>query len=278
MVGLSVAVAVLWWWSGYLSSTIRDRMRKTWNNVITGTLAKLEEGDEPKQAKEARKSRRNLWRGHIQPWLYFVFFLVVIGVLVNKALVSVQDSIGLMCKEQKNTPFVTRSTETDFAAAESCVNLNMQVREGHTYQVSIKIPDTWRDRGITANLKGLDDKSLAEQSIWIRLFMGAGVAIRRHWSLPWYQPVIRIGASGREIIELNIAPPLAPGQDNRKWLYGRFTAKSNGELFIYVNDAVFITPNWPVSFYSNNSGVAKITVEDISPPKGYRQQPAGEKE
>lgn len=41
-------------------------------------------------------------------------------------------------------------------------------------------------------------------------------------------------------------------------------ARSDGELFLYVNDAVFFPP-WMNLFYSNNSGSAQVTVQRLPP-------------
>jgi hypothetical protein len=52
-------------------------------------------------------------------------------------------------------------------------------------------------------------------------------------------------------------------------LVSRFTAPGSGELFLYVNDAIFA---WPFGllgsyFYDNNRGMAKVTVQREPLPK-----------
>jgi len=43
-----------------------------------------------------------------------------------------------------------------------------------------------------------------------------------------------------------------------------FTASSDGELFVYVNDALLMFPSATDLFYRNNSGTATLTVRKIS--------------
>jgi hypothetical protein len=47
-----------------------------------------------------------------------------------------------------------------------------------------------------------------------------------------------------------------------------FTARSDGELFLYVNDAIAAIPFWTYKgFYANNTGNAKVTTKrSASPP------------
>jgi hypothetical protein len=50
-------------------------------------------------------------------------------------------------------------------------------------------------------------------------------------------------------------------------LISDFTADANGELFIYVNDAVVTLPWLTDFFYRNNSGTAKVTVKRLLAPQ-----------
>jgi hypothetical protein len=48
-----------------------------------------------------------------------------------------------------------------------------------------------------------------------------------------------------------------------------FTAHSDGELFLYVNDAIAAIPFWKENidaFYKNNTGMAKVTIKHLSSP------------
>ena len=77
----------------------------------------------------------------------------------------------------------------------------------------------------------------------------------------------------------NIRAPGHKGRDFRSWsnwpaisvraanrigtLISDITADANGELFLYVNDAVLTLPGLTDMFYKNNSGKAKVTVTRV---------------
>ncbi|MCE9549493.1 MAG: hypothetical protein K8R50_00505, partial [Betaproteobacteria bacterium] len=53
--------------------------------------------------------------------------------------------------------------------------------------------------------------------------------------------------------------------DERKTLVAEFTAKTSGELYLYVNDAVILWPGKIDLFYGNNLGTGILTVERMMP-------------
>jgi hypothetical protein len=56
-----------------------------------------------------------------------------------------------------------------------------------------------------------------------------------------------------------------PTPPDRWSLVSQFTARTSGELFLYVNDAVWAPPFKMKSFYKNNSGSATVVVERMYP-------------
>ena len=60
-----------------------------------------------------------------------------------------------------------------------------------------------------------------------------------------------------ELAACAIVPP------GRQKLTARVTAKTSGELFIYVNDAVVSWPGKTGYFYQNNRGTAIVSVARI---------------
>ena len=57
--------------------------------------------------------------------------------------------------------------------------------------------------------------------------------------------------------------------DLRRRFVSRFIAQSDGEFFLYVNDAAVGLPLLPVfdGFYRNNSGTAKVTIKRLDAPQ-----------
>ncbi len=81
------------------------------------------------------------------------------------------------------------------------------------------------------------------------------------WSANWFQPIVRIGDVG------NVEGPLEPPDDaaptDRDSLRARITAEADGELFLYVNDAVISVPGSVDTFMKNNSGTASVKVRRL---------------
>jgi hypothetical protein len=68
--------------------------------------------------------------------------------------------------------------------------------------------------------------------------------------------------------ELQAAKDIRAKYTLRKTYVSNFTARSDGELFLYVNDAIAALPFWTYKgFYANNTGNAKVTIKRlVSPP------------
>jgi hypothetical protein len=54
-----------------------------------------------------------------------------------------------------------------------------------------------------------------------------------------------------------------PVPEDRKVLRAQFTAQADGELFLYVNDAVLAIPGLTSIFMDNNSGTGEIRVRPV---------------
>ena len=85
--------------------------------------------------------------------------------------------------------------------------------------------------------------------------------LKRWWSGNWLQPVARIGTVGNDEYLLEPRTPYAEREYNRK-LVAEITARTSGELFLYVNDtAIAFSDN--ACFLGNNRGTAIVSVERL---------------
>lgn len=69
--------------------------------------------------------------------------------------------------------------------------------------------------------------------------------------------------------ELLAAQGIRKRQNLRTTYVSQFVASDNGELFLFVNDAIMAIPFAPTieCFYTNNTGKAKVTIERTPAPK-----------
>jgi uncharacterized protein (DUF2235 family) len=108
-----------------------------------------------------------------------------------------------------------------------------------------------------------------------------GLPIRRWWSAEWLQPIARVGADGSaewpllslDRIEVPLVARDAESREKRdRRLVARFVAPESGELFLYLNDAIYWVPTgWrngvSKRLYNNNHGRAQVTIRKEALPR-----------
>jgi hypothetical protein len=80
--------------------------------------------------------------------------------------------------------------------------------------------------------------------------------LRRYYFRPWFQPIARYGAVGSEVDFLD------PDPDTRvKKISEYVVPKVTGELFFYLNDAVFAVPRSWQWLYRDNKGCVSFFIK-----------------
>lgn len=185
-----------------------------------------------------------------------------------------------------------------FDLRSECWPAGLDVVRGATYRVTLSVPISygWNDGGsIPAGPNGFTCRLPLADAVQ----MAGAVPLRRHLTEPWFQPMARIGRTGNDSHALRGDPATAPERglceenapqkekEVRKpsskarcpspgdahvpmseTFETRFVARSDGPLFLYVNDAVrvpFLPP-----FYDNNLGCARVEVTRIVPEPSSR--------
>ena len=87
----------------------------------------------------------------------------------------------------------------------------------------------------------------------------ARTATQRHNQWPGRTPSPATAEFKKAQLECEARKGIRPN----RVLISDITADATGELFLYVNDAVLTLPGLVNVFYLNNSGTAKVTVEQI---------------
>ena len=123
-----------------------------------------------------------------------------------------------------------------------CFATRIRLNEGTVYRFDVEEAE-WKDGYRKAGPDGYSS----------RLFLPFALG-RRHPSERWLKLMGRVGPSGRETFAIGSGPAF-------------YRARSNGELFLYVNDGVLGVPwwsdwwSWPYRWrVGRNEGVASVTV------------------
>lgn len=203
-----------------------------------------------------------------------------VGIEIDKAVDSpCQATIRLAAREK------VEPTASDFATRDACWASGLVLEKGARYRIRLEIREEWFDGGHRADLGGFDSDTAVHVAGW---------GLKQSWRGKWFQPIARIGVLGNDEYLLEpVAPfsqrdgyagrwhtpdpcqPLdddtakiaaanAPTPPDRRSMIAEIIARTTGELFLYVNDAMPLVGDRGC-FTRNNRGTAKVSVERVSP-------------
>lgn len=204
-----------------------------WPTTMTSRLREISAG------VMGQITRRVWW------WVVFVILLAVIVVAADWVLFHVRDSVGWLCLSSSSASPVDDQAVIDFDTSEPCKPTGVEVLAGTTYRFEVKVSSPWKDGSLLAGPGGLEDA--------VPLSMKAFALFRRQIRRPWFELTGRVGRGEAFAIGAGTC----------------YTAKSDGELYFYVNDAVsgFLPGKWWAFSYfwseGPNCGKAKVTVTAI---------------
>lgn len=167
------------------------------------------------------------------------------------------NTLGLICKATGDGVDVT-TTEVKaqgtaarpmpFQTSDICYRTGLKVTHGETYEMAIAVDKAWTDRGIPASPEGF------AKSTWMQLL---GIPYKRLIWSNWFAPIVRVGGPGLE----EHLPEFKRDSPNGNVWRASFTPRSDGEVFVYVNDSSVFLPFLFRFFYDNNEGTAVISMK-----------------
>lgn len=189
----------------------------------------------------------------------------------------------------------------EFSIDHLCWPTGVSLEKGRHYTLWIEMIEPFFDQTIMTDIAGFRDSSPGRlmpllirrwwAADWFQPIARIGAAGNTEWPLEAADgaEALPIGrdAKGQEMParfqsagrldscdpipgkELAVAQALHRKQNLRRTYVSQFQAEGEGELFLYVNDAIAAIPYGPTikCFYANNSGVAKVTIERTPAPK-----------
>jgi uncharacterized protein (DUF2235 family) len=194
------------------------------------------------------------WKFVVGPTLSALFFAYACLMLVNHLAYIVLDDAGFVCIESPGATKMQKgeTRKLKFDAASVCSASNIMLDNGGRYEISITARELhWHDGSIETSPAGF--YSLDAPSLWQKAAMVFGLPMRRELIRPWFRIVARTGGAGGEESFLDPDP-----KDHS--IDEVLHATRDGELFLFVNDAVIGLPGLEGTFYSNNAGTADVTV------------------
>ena len=247
------------------SGVLRDRIRTDMRALWEGSLGLPQVSVAPQPASPRIRRLRGAfayqfalqtlkWR--VAPATFGMALLAVIAAAVVglPATVALRSTVWL---EEYATAQCTEAAGDDFATRMPCLHLPVHAEAGKTYRVSVRVTEPWSDATISTELRGFGPTRMS--------FRGNLLApLRRSPTALWFQPLIKIVAEESLVPKFRIEPLDMHLADPAHGVYtAEFIAPLTGKMYFFVNDVLL--PGW--SFYDNNSGRAKVTVNRCDPKR-----------
>ena len=224
----------------------------------------------------------------IMPFIFGVAIVSSAALLANRAGFDTANSAGTLCRPTPNLAqdkeHLPDGAEIVFSTSSPCFATGIVLEREGRYRITLNTREEWFDRSIHTDIQGFPAFDAVHW--W-------ATPLKRWWTANWFAPVARVGRYGNEeyVLEPNAAyhqrqyktapdiegshrDPITPAQagalqrqdptpPERLVLTAHITAKSSGELFLFVNDAAFTPPLRRDYFYSNNRGTATVKVARV---------------
>jgi T6SS, Phospholipase effector Tle1-like, catalytic domain len=201
-------------------------------------------------AYRIRSGAHSKFRSILKWILCFILFLLLLDFIIiglSRSIMHVRVISGGICKSAGGAPIAENSVTMDIS--DPCGASGIHLEKGKHYKIVVEA-DNWFDGTLEASPDEMHSPPF---------YLAAFVPLRRYMDEPWMRLMGRVGAKGNDTLMIG------SGLDD-------YRAKSNGELFLYVNDAVFgLLPGrwWSLPYtwkYGFNQGTAKISVKLLEKP------------
>jgi uncharacterized protein (DUF2235 family) len=272
----TAVLAAMLYWGSWLSAKIQNRMGRHWQDAVKGRLA--DPGPPTDLVYRLRTSAAYIAihagvKKYVAPALFALLFVYLGLAFASHILFNMQDDAGWVCRERPveygpdpKRPHRTMVTNykgltnlapgqqtslAEFKTSELCQSTGVWLERNQKYLITFESTESFKDGRIPA---ALGFYSLDAPGFWQKAWMIAAIPLRRELIRPWFRVVARIGGKGGEEIFLD------PDVTDEHLINERITATRDGELFLFVNDAVLGIPGLYGTFYRNNRGSTKVTI------------------
>ncbi len=245
-----------------LDSRITDRMRAIWKSrPQRSTIAQsaVEYSVYAFRSSKAYQATLRALRYFILPFLSAVFLVWLGIVAVNHLAYNLLDPTGVFCSpsaentlEILNADHTQSTKEILFPTNAFCFATGIKLSKGARYAVTITPTEPWIDGTFRTDPSGY---LISNRSDWDRLKAFLAMPLRRDYFRRWFTVIARVGSKGM------YEDFLDPTKDGSIYSGGTSRLKADGELFLYVNDAVVTLPRIYQAFYTDHRGKAQIKVQ-----------------
>jgi len=253
-----------------LEQKIQDAMRSAWyaidgarptsvgNAPVARTASRLDAMVLHLRTNRFYQATLRLLTWRVLPTGFLVALAWVVVGLGGAGISAMRVSSGNLCEKTQIEATVVGEVPRAFVLDPTsiCAPTGLALQAGATYRVDLVVQKPLKDATAAADLRGVRPTEVS----WI---MRASSLLKREFTQPWFAPMARIGERGTDVYALK-PDPSVPFKWPLDELSTKLVARSSGELFLYVNDAVG-PPGWTRFFYDNNGGTLQVVVSRIRP-------------
>jgi hypothetical protein len=240
-----------------LSARIKSDMGAIWQKSIASQLPASAPPDDwiyRLRTSATYVAARRGWKFVVGPTLSALFFVYAALMLVNHLAYIMLDDAGFVCIESAGASRMQKGETRTllFDASSVCSATGILLDNGGRYEIAIKTREPhWYDGTIETSPVGF--YSLDAPEVWRKALVVFALPMRRELIRPWFRMVARTGGTGGEESFLDPDPKDYSIDEVLR-------ATRDGELFLFVNEAVVGIPGLEGVFYFNNVGTANVTI------------------
>jgi uncharacterized protein (DUF2235 family) len=240
-----------------LSGRIQSDMGAIWQKSVASSLPATALPDNwiyRLRTSATYVSAKRNWKFVVGPSLSVLFFVYAGLMFINHLAYVALDDAGFVCSESAS-PSKMEKGETrklSFDASSVCSATGILLENAGRYAITIKAREPhWYHHTTETSPAGF--YSMDAPEVWRKAVTVLALPMRRELIRPWFRIVARTGSVGGEESFLDPDP-----KDHS--IDEVMRATRDGELFLFVNNAVLGVPGLQGAFYSNNAGSADVTI------------------
>lgn len=246
-----------------LETAIQDRMLAAWRGISLpqNWLTHALDVVQVFRTSASYRAALRILKYKLAPIFFAMLTVYLIVAFASHFAFYLEDAAGLTCHPSSNAKRLLssqRTPELTFDPTTKCWASGFILKRDVRYVISLKISGDWADGNYQADVGGYAINTLP--TIWDRAKMVLWIPFRRVLLRPWFRIIARVGETGTDEYFLD------PDPGDTKSIEVPFIPHRDGELYLYVNDAVL--PLYMNLFYANNKGTATVSV--VQRDKGAR--------
>jgi len=259
-----IVLATLIWIGSQLEGRITDRMRSIWKSRaqrVTITQSPVQSSICAFRTSRPYQAALRATRYYILPFLSAVFLVYLGAVGINHLAWNIIDPTGVFC-----TPTAPETLEqiddehpiskvVTFETNSPCFATRIKLSKGAQYSVTFNNLTTWKDGDYSTTPAGY---RIADRSVWHSIASALLMPLRRAYFRRWFTVIGRIGSTGMYVDFLD------PSKEGKGYGGETETLRADGELFLYVNEAVIALPWVYGAFYTEHKGSAEVKVQRVA--------------